>query len=74
MLLFTPPPHTLSNLISHTGVKSYTVDLPTQTAEVNAEESLSYETVLEKIKKTGKRVNSGMADGEGRSVELTATA
>ena len=51
------------------GVKSYNVDLKTQTAEVNAEESLSYKTVLEKIKKTGKKVNSGSADGEERSVE-----
>jgi hypothetical protein len=46
-----------------TGVKDFSVSLDTQTADVTAEESLSYETVLEKIKKTGKQVNSGEADG-----------
>ncbi|KAF7506747.1 hypothetical protein GJ744_011471 [Endocarpon pusillum] len=52
------------------GVKSYNVDLKAQTAEVEAEESLSYEKVLETIKKTGKKVNSAEADGEEKSVEL----
>ncbi len=52
------------------GVKSYNVDLKGQTANVEAEESLSYEKVLETIKKTGKKVNSGEADGEEKSVEL----
>lgn len=46
-----------------TGVKEYNVSLETQTADITAEDSLSYETVLEKIKKTGKTVNSGEADG-----------
>ena len=46
-----------------TGVKSYNVSLDTQTADVTTEESLDYATVLEKIKKTGKTVNSGEADG-----------
>lgn len=50
------------------GVKSYNVDLAAQTAEVNADEGLTYEAVLEKIKKTGKKVNAGTADGEERSV------
>jgi copper chaperone len=44
-------------------VKSYDVSLPNQTADVVTEESVSYESVLEKIKKTGKTVNSGEADG-----------
>jgi len=32
--------------------------------------SLSYDKVLETIKKTGKKVNTGEADGEVKSVEL----
>jgi copper chaperone len=39
-----------------------------------AEESLSYEKVLETIKKTGKKVNSGEADGVEKSVELAGQA
>jgi copper chaperone len=50
------------------GVKSYNVSLETQTAEIVAEDSLGYETVLEKIKKTGKKVNSGEADGQPQEV------
>ncbi|KAF2635903.1 putative iron/copper transporter Atx1 [Massarina eburnea CBS 473.64] len=50
------------------GVKSYNVSLETQTAEIVAEESLDYDTVLEKIKKTGKTVKSGEADGSPRDV------
>ncbi|KAG9205382.1 hypothetical protein B5807_03929 [Epicoccum nigrum] len=50
------------------GVKSYNVSLETQTADIVAEESLTYETVLEKIKKTGKTVKSGEADGAPRDV------
>ncbi|KAJ8114706.1 hypothetical protein OPT61_g3485 [Boeremia exigua] len=50
------------------GVKSYNVSLETQTADIVAEDSLSYETVLEKIKKTGKTVKSGEADGSPRDV------
>jgi putative hemolysin len=50
------------------GVESYNVSLETQTAEIVAAESLDYETVLEKIKKTGKKVKSGEADGEEREV------
>lgn len=50
------------------GVKSYDVSLDTQTADVIADESLSYEQVLEKIKKTGKIVNSGEADGQTMTV------
>jgi copper chaperone len=50
------------------GVKSYNVSLETQTAEIVAEESLDYDTVLEKIKKTGKTVKSGEADGSPRDI------
>jgi len=50
------------------GVKSYDVSLDTQTATVKTEEGVSYADVLEKIKKTGKKVNSGEADGAPQSV------
>ncbi|KAG5293527.1 iron/copper transporter Atx1 [Histoplasma capsulatum G186AR] len=50
------------------GVKSYTVSLESQTATVLAEPSLEYDTVLSTIKKTGKTVNSGVADGVQRDV------
>ncbi|KAF2197563.1 hypothetical protein GQ43DRAFT_380693 [Delitschia confertaspora ATCC 74209] len=50
------------------GVKSYNVSLDTQTAEIVTEPSLDYATVLEKIKKTGKTVKSGEADGETMEV------
>lgn len=50
------------------GVKSYNVSLETQSAEIVTEDSLNYETVLEKIKKTGKTVKSGQADGVTRDV------
>ncbi|KAJ9636627.1 uncharacterized protein PV06_10123 [Exophiala oligosperma] len=45
------------------GVKEYNVSLDTQTADITTADSVSYETVLEKIKKTGKTINSGEADG-----------
>ncbi|CAK7229346.1 Cytosolic copper metallochaperone [Sporothrix bragantina] len=54
------------------GVKSYEVSLESQSATVVAEPTLSYETVLRTISKTGKKVNSGEADGESRSIELPA--
>jgi copper chaperone len=50
------------------GVKSYNVSLETQTAEIVTEDSLDYPTVLDKIKKTGKTVTAGEADGEKRDV------
>ena len=50
------------------GVKSFNVSLETQTADIVTEDSLSYEAVLEKIKKTGKTVKSGEADGSPRDV------
>ena len=58
----------------HTGVKSYEVSLESQTATVVAEPTLSYETVLTTIKKTGKKVNTGEADGETRPVEIVSEA
>jgi copper chaperone len=51
------------------GVKTYNVSFDTQTAEVVTEESVDYSTVLEKIKKTGKKVKSGEADGKKMRVE-----
>lgn len=50
------------------GVKSFDVSLDNQTASVVTEPSLDYTTVLEKIKKTGKKVNSGEADGQAQAV------
>jgi len=49
-------------------VKSYDVSLDTQTAHVVTEPSLDYAIVLDKIKKTGKKVNSGQADGQAMDV------
>ena len=57
-------------LINTPGVKSYDVSLDTQTATVVAAPELDYETVLKTIKKTGKKVNTGEADGESKSVEI----
>ncbi|KAI1506240.1 hypothetical protein F5X99DRAFT_366034 [Biscogniauxia marginata] len=53
------------------GVKSYDVSLDKQEALVIAEPGLDYETVLRTIKQTGKRVNTGEADGETKSIELS---
>ncbi|PLB34580.1 copper metallochaperone ATX1 [Aspergillus candidus] len=50
------------------GVKSLDVNLDSQTANVVTEPSVSYDTVLATIKKTGKTVNSGEADGESKDV------
>ena len=52
------------------GVKSYDVSLDKQEALVVAEPGLDYEPVLRTIKKTGKKVNTGEADGEAKSIEL----
>ncbi|KAH8922815.1 copper chaperone taha [Atractiella rhizophila] len=41
------------------GVESFDISLEKQEVIVNANASAPYETVLEKIKKTGKTVNSG---------------
>ncbi|EYE92557.1 copper metallochaperone ATX1 [Aspergillus glaucus CBS 516.65] len=50
------------------GVKSFDVKLDSQTADVVTEPSVSYDTVLATIKKTGKAVNSGEADGQTMAV------
>ncbi|KAE8147100.1 hypothetical protein BDV25DRAFT_40498 [Aspergillus avenaceus] len=50
------------------GVKSFDVSLDSQTATVVTELPVSYETVLATIKKTGKTVNSGEADGQTMAV------
>lgn len=39
-----------------------------------AKPELPYEKVLKTISKTGKKVNSGEADGESKSVEVPADA
>lgn len=54
------------------GVESYDVSLENQTAKVVT--NLPYETVLEKIAKTGKKVNSAKADGIEKSVEVPVAA
>lgn len=64
-LLSTSPP----NYHDPAGVKSHNISLESQTAEVVAADSLDYDTVLNTIKKTGKKVNSGEADGQTKSVE-----
>ncbi|MCJ1246097.1 Cytosolic copper metallochaperone [Trapelia coarctata] len=45
------------------GIKSYKVSLESQTAEITAAPEVGYEAVLEKIKKTGKKVTKGESDG-----------
>ncbi|OGM43747.1 metal homeostasis factor ATX1 [Aspergillus bombycis] len=50
------------------GVKSFDVSLNSQTATVVTEPSLSYDIVLATIKKTGKTVNAGEADGQTMAV------
>lgn len=51
----------------HAGIKTYDVSLETQSAHVETDPAAAtppdYATVLEKIKRTGKTVNSGKADG-----------
>lgn len=54
------------------GVDSYEVSLENQSATVVT--GLPYETVLEKIYKTGKKINSATADGVSQPVEVAATA
>ncbi|KAI9664796.1 MAG: Cytosolic copper metallochaperone [Bathelium mastoideum] len=56
------------------GVKSFDVSLDTQTANVTTEENVDYNTVLQKIAKTGKKINSGEADGKTMPIEVAAAA
>ncbi|KFH43463.1 Metal homeostasis factor-like protein [Hapsidospora chrysogenum ATCC 11550] len=60
--------------LGSTGIESYDVSLDTQLATVvtKPDSDLGYDTVLQKIAKTGKKVNWGKADGEERSVEVPA--
>lgn len=54
-----------------TGIKSYDVNLEKQSAEViTTDDSLTYDKVLGVIKKTGKEVRAGWADGESKPVEV----
>lgn len=56
-------------MFSTTGVKDYSVSLENQTADVNTvDDSLTYEKVLETIKKTGKKVTKAEADGKEMTV------
>ena len=50
------------------GVKSYDVSLEKQSADVTTDPSLSYETLLEKLKKTGKTIKSAERDGQALTV------
>ncbi|KAJ5432461.1 Metal homeostasis factor ATX1 [Penicillium daleae] len=50
------------------GVKTFDVSLESQTANITTEPTVSYDTVLAAIKKTGKTVNTGEADGQTMSV------
>jgi copper chaperone len=66
-----PPPE--SNGWPATGVKSYEVSLEKQSAEiVTADDTLDYNTVLSSIKKTGKKVTAGEADGVVMPTEVPA--
>lgn len=60
------PAHQHSQVLA--GVKSFDVSLDTQTADVTTDDKVTYDTVLEKIKKTGKTVVSGEADGVAMAV------
>jgi copper chaperone len=52
------------------GIEKYEVSLDKQTAEVETkDDSLSFETVLTTIQKTGKKVRSAEADGKDMPVE-----
>ena len=50
------------------GVKSYDISLESQSADVVTDDSVPYSTLLEKIKKTGKKVNSAEVDGQSVDV------
>jgi copper chaperone len=55
------------------GVEKYEVSLEKQTADVYTER-LDYDTVLKTIRKTGKKVISGEADGKEASVDDSKVA
>lgn len=54
-------------MVRITGLSSYDVSLENKTADVYTND-VSYEAVLEKIKKTGKAVTKGEADGKEMQV------
>ncbi len=68
----TPHDAEPSLFLGPAGVKSYEVSRDSQSATVVAEPSLSYETVLKTIAKTGKKVTSGKADGIEQSIVVAA--
>ncbi|KAF7882385.1 uncharacterized protein EAF02_005748 [Botrytis sinoallii] len=49
-------------------VRAYEVNLEGQTATVIAKPELEFDTVLEKIAKTGKKINTAEADGVSKDV------
>jgi len=55
-----------------TGIENFDVSLDTQSATITTkpEANLSYDEVLQTIAKTGKKVISGLADGEEKSIEI----
>ena len=68
-------PELVSLILStqYLGVQSFDVSLEKQTAEVvSKDDSLSYDAVLSTIKKTGKKVKSGEADGKEMPIEVAA--
>lgn len=67
LLLSVLRSHPSANILTLTGLSSYKVDLGSQSADVYTE-SVPFETVLEKIKKTGKTVKGAEADGETMTV------
>lgn len=50
------------------GIVSFDISLEHKTILVNAESTLSYESVLAILKETGKTVHSGEANGQAREV------
>ena len=55
-------------LIGYAGIQDFNVDLGNQTAVVTAGNDVEYATLLEKIKKTGKTVNSAEMDGVTQAI------
>jgi len=60
-LSFSPQAHT-DRIRNAAGLRSFKVDLPAQRADVYTD-TVPYEMVLEKIRKTGKEVVRGERDG-----------
>jgi len=61
----------LANWANETpGVKSYNVSLEEKLVEVTTDDSVDYKTVLERVKKSGKEVTKGNADGQPMSITV----